>query len=160
MGVAPFDEPVVAGVFQLLIIFCRAAVADDFLLWSAFSTPTVVEVVYFVLPLRVVAVSFMFLVIFIPRRQRLNTSVADVAVRVVVLSAAVVDQCRIRLASTLRCVFVVANLVAEHWAISYSSIANDIMFRAFAVAEGSGLLVTRPRYPSTPDVWFSFVRYM
>ena len=104
--------------------------------------------------------SFMFLVIFIPRRERLNTSVADVAVRVVVLSAAVADQCRIRLASTLRCVFVVANLVAERWAISYSSVADGVMFRAFAVAEGSGLLVTRPRYPPTPDVWFSCVRYM
>ena len=80
------------------------------------------EVVYFVLPLRVVAVSFIFLVIFIPRRERLNTSVADVAVCVVVLSAAIADQCRIRLASTLQCVFVVANLVAERWAISYSSV--------------------------------------
>ena len=100
-GVAPFDEPAVAGVFQLLIVFGRAAVAGEFLLWIAFSTPTVAEVVYFVLPLRVVVVSFMFLVIFIPCRERLNTSVADVAVRVVVLSAAVADQCRIRLASTL-----------------------------------------------------------
>ena len=85
---------------------------------------------------------------------------ADVEVRVVVLSAAVADQCRIRLSSKLRCVFVVTNLVAERWAISYSSVADGIMFRASAVAEGSGLLVTRPRYPSVPDVWFSFVRYM
>ena len=84
-----------------MIVFGRVAVADDFLLWSAFSTQTVAEVVFFVLPLRVVVVSFMFLVIFIPRRERLDTSVADVAVRVVVLSAAVADQCRIRLASTL-----------------------------------------------------------
>ena len=104
--------------------------------------------------------SLMFLVIFIPRRERLDTSVADVAVQVVVLSATVADQCRIRLASTLRCVFVVANHVAEHWAISYSSVADDIMFRASAVAEGSGLLVNRPRYPPAPDVRFSFVRYM
>ena len=107
-----------------------------------------------------VFVSLMFLVIFIPRRERLDTFVADVAVRVVVLSAAVADQCRIRHASTLRCVFVVANLVAECWAISYSSVADDIMFRASVVAEGCGLLVTRPRYPPVPDVWFSCVRYM
>ena len=100
-GVAPFDEPAVAGVFQLLIVFGHAAVAGKFLLWIAFSTPTVVEVVYFVLPLQVVAVSFIFLVIFIPRRERLNTSVADVAVQVVVLSAAVADHCRIRIASML-----------------------------------------------------------
>ena len=160
IGGNSFDEPAVAGVFQLLIVFGRAAVAGEFLLWISFSTPTVAEVVYFVLPLRVVSMSFIFLVIFIPRRERLNTSVADVEVRVVVLSAAVADQCRIRLASTLRCVFVVANLVAEHWAISYSSVMDDIMFRASAIAEGSALLVTRPRYPSTLDVWFSFVRYM
>ena len=80
-----------------MIVFGHATVAGDVLLWSAFSTPTVAEVVYFVLPLRVVVVSFMFLVIFIPRRERLNTSVADVAIWVVVLSAAVADQCRIRL---------------------------------------------------------------
>ena len=104
--------------------------------------------------------SLMFLVIFIPRWERLDTSVADVAVRVVVLSAAVADQCRIRLASTLRCVFVVANLVAERWDISYSSMADGIMFRAFVVTEGSGLLLTRPRYLPAPDVRFSFVCYM
>ena len=104
--------------------------------------------------------SLMFLVIFIPRRERLDTSVANVAVWVVVLSATVADQCRIRLASMLRCVFVVANLVAERWAISYFSVTDGIMFRASAVAEGSELLVTRPRYPPAPDVWFSCVCYM
>ena len=100
-GVNSFDEPIVAGVFQILIVFCRAAVAGDFQLLIVFIMPTIAKVGYFVLPLRVVVVSFMFRVFFIPRRERLNTSVADVAVRVVVLSAAVADQCRIRLASTL-----------------------------------------------------------
>ena len=84
-----------------MVVFGLTAVAGDVLLWSAFSTPTVAEVVYFVLPLRVVSMSFIFLVIFIPRRERLNTSVADVAVRDVVLSTAVADQCRSRLASML-----------------------------------------------------------
>ena len=42
---------------------------------------------------------------------------ADVEVRVVVLSAVVADQCRIRLALMLQCVFVVAKFVAERWAI-------------------------------------------
>ena len=50
--------------------FGRAGVAGEFLLWISFSTPTVAEVVYFVLPLRVVDVSVMFLVIFLFRVGR------------------------------------------------------------------------------------------
>ena len=69
-GVAPFDESAVAGVFLLLIVCGRAAVAGDFLLWVSFSTPTIAEVVYSVLPLRVVDVSVMFLVIFLFRVGR------------------------------------------------------------------------------------------
>ena len=56
--------------------------------------------------------------------------------------------------------FVFAGFVAERLAIVCSSVADSIVLRASAIAEGFGFVVIRSRYPLTPDCRFVHALYL